>query len=142
MVRVIPDIGDMNHFASERSAACDGHLVRLELKTLQELADVLWETVTCRLLIRRTLLALDPRHVCLAQACRRFHQRVEYGLQVERRSADHLKHISRGGLLLQRVGQLASARLHLVEEPYVLDRDDRLVGEGRGERNLLVSEGS
>jgi hypothetical protein len=31
--------------------------------------------------------------------------------------------------LLDRLRELARARLHLVEEPHVLDRDHRLVGE-------------
>ena len=33
-------------------------------------------------------------------------------------------------LLLQRLGQLARARLHLLEQAHVLDGDHRLVGEG------------
>ena len=36
--------------------------------------------------------------------------------------------------------QLARPRLHLVEQPHVLDRDDGLVGEGRDELDLLVGE--
>ena len=32
------------------------------------------------------------------------------------------------------------ARLHLVEQPHVLDRDHRLVGEGREQLDLLVGE--
>ena len=48
---------------------------------------------------------------------------------------------SRGrGLLLQRFGKLARARLHLVEQPHVLDRDHRLVGEGGHQLDLLVGE--
>ena len=38
------------------------------------------------------------------------------------------------------VGQLAVARLELLEQPHVLDRDDRLVGEGLEERDLRVGE--
>ena len=36
--------------------------------------------------------------------------------------------------------KLARARLHLVEQPHVLDRDHRLVGEGRDQFDLLVGE--
>ena len=36
--------------------------------------------------------------------------------------------------------KLARARLHLVEQPHVLDRDHRLVGEGRDQLDLLVGE--
>src|SRR5262245_28529268 len=35
------------------------------------------------------------------------------------------------------LGDLAGARLHLVEQPYVLDRDHCLIGKGRDEFNLL-----
>ena len=40
----------------------------------------------------------------------------------------------------QRLGQLARARLHLLEQPHVLDGDDRLVGEGLEQLDLLVAE--
>ena len=36
--------------------------------------------------------------------------------------------------------QLARARLHLVEQAHVLDRDHRLVGEGGHQLDLLVGE--
>ena len=54
--------------------------------------------------------------------------------------ADDLEHLGGRGLLLQRLGQIARARLHLVEQPHVLDRDHRLVGEGRDQLDLLVGE--
>src|SRR5262249_20095074 len=41
---------------------------------------------------------------------------------------------------LDRLGELAGARLHLVEQPHVLDRDHRLVGEGLQERDLSIGE--
>ena len=53
-----------------------------------------------------------------------------------------LQHFGGRGLLLQRLGQLARPRLHLVEQPHVLDRDHRLVGEGGDKLDLLVGEGS
>ena len=42
--------------------------------------------------------------------------------------------------MLERLLQLARARLHLLEQPHVLDGDDRLVGEGLDELDLLVGE--
>ena len=54
--------------------------------------------------------------------------------------ADDLQHLRGRGLLLQRLGKIARARLHLVEQPHVLDRDHRLVGEGRDQLDLLVGE--
>ena len=51
-----------------------------------------------------------------------------------------LQHLRGRGLLLQRLGELARARLHLVEQAHVLDRDHRLVGEGGHQLDLLVGE--
>ena len=64
--------------------------------------------------------------------------RIEHGLQIERRAADDLQHVGGRGLLLQRFGQVARARLHLVEQPHVLDRDHGLVGEGLDEFDLAL----
>ena len=44
------------------------------------------------------------------------------------------------GLLLQRLGEIAVARLQLREQPDVLDGDDGLVGEGLQQLDLLVRE--
>ena len=68
-------------------------------------------------------------------------QRVEHRLQIESRAADDLQHLGGGGLLLQRFGEVAGARLHLVEQPHVLDRDHRLVGEGLDDFDLAIREG-
>ena len=48
-------------------------------------------------------------------------------------TADHLQHFGGRGLPLERL-------LGLVEQPRVLDRDHRLVGEGLQQRDLLVGE--
>ena len=42
--------------------------------------------------------------------------------------------------LLDRARELPRARLHLVEQPHVLDRDHRLVGEGFEQLDLLLGE--
>src|SRR5262249_18007896 len=47
----------------------------------------------------------------------------ENWLQFTRPTADDLEHIRGGGLLLQRFTEIARARLHLVEQPHVLNRD-------------------
>src|SRR5262249_12520698 len=39
-----------------------------------------------------------------------------------------------------RLAEFTRARLHLVEQPYVLDRDHRLVGKGSHQLNLFVGE--
>src|SRR5262245_34350722 len=75
------------------------------------------------------------REIRLAQLGRRLDQRVQHRLQVERRAADYLKHVSSGCLLLQRLAQL-------VEQSRVLNGNDGLGGEVRNQRNLLVGEGA
>ena len=50
------------------------------------------------------------------------------------------EHVGGRGLLLQRFGEVARARLHLVEQPHVLDRDHGLVGEGLDQRDLSLGE--
>ncbi len=54
---------------------------------------------------------------------------VKHGIEIERRAhrtADLAERLE----LFDRPTQLRSARLQLVEQPCVLDRDDGLVGEG------------
>ena len=76
----------------------------------------------------------------LAQPRRGFDEGIEHRLQIEGRAADDLEHVRGRGLLLERLAQLRGPRLDLVEQPHVLDRDHRLVGEGGDELDLLVGE--
>jgi hypothetical protein len=43
-------------------------------------------------------------------------------------------------LLLERLAQLLRARLHLIEQTHVLNRDHRLIGKRTDELNLLVGK--
>jgi hypothetical protein len=61
-------------------------------------------------------------------------------LKIARRAADHLKNLRRRRLLLQRFGQIGSALAQLIQQPRVLDGDDRLTGEVRHERDLFVGK--
>ena len=58
---------------------------------------------------------------------------VEHRLRVGDRAADHLQDLAGRRLLLERL-------LRLVEQPHVLDRDHRLVGEGLQQLDLLLAE--
>ena len=83
--------------------------------------------------------ALEARHdrvLSVAQPAGAAHDRVEHGLDVGGRAADHAQDLPRRRLLLERLRQLAVARLQLPEQPHVLDGDDRLVGEGLEQRHL------
>src|SRR5206468_6191530 len=77
-----------------------------------------------------TVEAEDERSFGLAQPDGVLGERLEDRLQIERGPADDLEQLAGRGLLLERHAQLAVARLELVEQPNVLDRDDGLVREG------------
>ena len=51
-----------------------------------------------------------------------------------------LQDVGAPGLVGQRLGEVAGLRLHLVEQPDVLDGDHRLVGKCRDQFDLLVGE--
>src|SRR5262249_14545493 len=59
--------------------------------------------------------------------------RLKYRLNVSCRAADHLEHVSGGGLLLERFTKF-------VEQPRVLDGDHGLGGEVLDQFDLLVGE--
>ncbi len=88
--------------------------------------------------VRQATTVHGKRHRQIRTGCRIWprrcashcQHRLKYRLQLAGRAGDHAQHLRGRGLLLQRFGELAGARLHLVEQPHVLDRDHRLVGEG------------
>src|SRR5215468_1689422 len=111
-------------------------------------------------------LASDCRNQLIAQAIRRPHpqclvqlikdidhpsirirkldclgnDRGQYGLEIKR-GVYRLGDLAERPQLLDGLRELARARLHLVEQPYVLDRDHRLVGEGLDQLDLLIGKG-
>ena len=54
---------------------------------------------------------------------------MENGVEIGGRGGDHPQHLAEGGLLLQRLGDLAIAFLQLLEQAGVLDGDHCLVRE-------------
>jgi len=64
----------------------------------------------------------------------------KHRLKIAGRTADDLEHLRGCRLLLQRFGEFARALLLRLEQPRVLDRDDRLVGKGLDQLDLLLSE--
>jgi hypothetical protein len=65
---------------------------------------------------------------------------LKHRLQIGRRAGDDPQDLTRGRLLLERLGQLAVATLQLLKEPRVLDRDHRLVRERLEQLDLAVGE--
>ena len=87
----------------------------------------------------------QPEHVGmigLTEPTGRLDNPVEDRLHFGWRTADNIEHLARRSLLLQRFLQLARSRLHLLEQPRVLDGDHGLVGEGLEQIDLPISEQS
>ena len=82
----------------------------------------------------------DEGEVAMQQPRGGAHDALEHRPRVGRRLADDPQDLRGRGLPLQRDADVARARLHLVEQPHVLDRDHRLVGEGRDEFDLALRE--
>jgi hypothetical protein len=88
-------------------------------------------------------LAVELEHgadACATQAHGTASDRVEDGLDVRGRGGDDAQDLARRGLLLERLGEVVVLGLELLEEPDVLDGDDRLVGEGLEQRDLASRE--
>src|SRR5262249_44488178 len=81
-------------------------------------------------------------HVPTEQTDRAHYDRVKNRLHVRLRAADHAQDVAGGRLRVQRRRQVAVARLQFLEQPYVLDGDDGLVGEGLQKLDVLVGEGT
>src|SRR4026208_217660 len=65
----------------------------------------------------------------------------QHRLDVRRRARDDPEDLRLRRLLLEGLAEVAVARLQLLEEADVLDRDDRLGGKGLQEPDLPVGEG-
>ena len=86
--------------------------------------------------LRRKIVPRLPR----ARRTAGVDERLQDRLKIEHRPADDLQHVGGRRLLLQRLLEIASARLHLVEQAHVLDGDDGLIGEGLQEVDLALGE--
>ena len=67
---------------------------------------------------------------------------LKYGLDIIRKHADEFENFGCRTLLIEGFLKIAGFGLHLVEQPRVLDRDHRLVGEVLDKLNLSLSEWS
>src|SRR5262249_29363193 len=118
----------------DRATACRNRMSRHELVEFAGIA------IARNLSVLFALCPIKRCHLSCAKASRRLDQRIEHRLQIEGRTADDLEHVCGGSLLLQRLAELLRALLHVVEQPYVLDRDHRLACESCQQCNLLVRE--
>src|SRR6516165_4920947 len=83
----------------------------------------------------------DPRVQRFAQTGGIRDDRVQNRLKIARRFADDAQHLCGSGLLLQRLGELARARLHLLKQPHIFNGDESLVGKSSDELDLFFREG-
>ena len=77
---------------------------------------------------RGAAIAEDRAGIGPGQADRAVEDRRQHSIEIERR-ADRLPHFGQRLQLLDRMRQFVGARAQLVQQPRVLDRDHRLVGE-------------
>ena len=70
------------------------------------------------------------------QALAGFQDRLEHGRGVGDGAADDFQHIGRGRLERERLFEVSRPRLHLLEQPRILDGDDGLIGECLDEFDL------
>ena len=134
------DVGDVHGATLEDGAARRRAPVATDRMARQELEPLARMPVAGHDAVHFVAQLVDHAALGAAQPRRALDQRVEHGLQVEPRAADQLEDLAGRGLLLQGHPELAVAGLQLGEQADVLDRDDRLLGEGLQQRDLLGGE--
>ena len=87
-----------------------------------------------------TLTSEHSRLVCVTKARCRFHQRVKYRPEIDGGAADNFEHVAGCGELIHRAREFGLALAQLTQEPHVLDRNDRLIGEGCYQLDLSVGK--
>jgi hypothetical protein len=139
--RVSQSIGDLHGLALKKNSAGEAGSPRPNLKVLVIFNVFAREAVTCRdtmSCVSRRVANLGDNS--LAKAGGGLYHRVQRGLEIESRTTDDLEHICSGGLLLQGFGQVVRPRLHLLEQPNIVDRYDDLVGKCLDELYLSFRE--
>jgi len=61
-------------------------------------------------------------------------------LHIGGRAADDVEHVAGRGLVFERFFEIAGAGLQFAEQPRILHRDDRLIGEGAHQFDLPLGE--
>ena len=81
------------------------------------------------------------RIIGLAKLAGAFDDCLESRSDIGRRGRNDLQNVGAAGLVGEGLGEVAGLGLHLVKQPHILDRDHRLVGEGRDQLDLFVGKG-
>src|SRR5262249_52549354 len=90
----------------------------------------------------RSAPLVEPEHYIIdpTNSCGALDNCVKYRLHVGRRAADDTEHLGCCRLMLQRLVQFSVALLDLLEQPNILDGNDRLVRKGFQKFNLSIRE--
>src|ERR1700730_12457009 len=82
---------------------------------------------------------IDGTGLGIGELCRLGDDGSQDGLKIERR-VHRLADLAERTQLANRLAEFARARLHLIAQSCVLDRDHSLVGKGRRQLDLLFAE--
>src|SRR5262249_30810164 len=102
IARFVLNVMHVNGPAFSYGAPSHGPMPRRNRMLAHKLFEFTREAVACNISVTVSLRTIYACAVGLAQSRCRLDQGIEYRLQIERRAADDLKHVSGGGLLLQR----------------------------------------
>src|SRR6516164_6653315 len=91
-----------------------------------------WRVVRGKEVQKFAVPAIDDSKLGVADANSVLEHRVEYRLQIAGRAGNDLEHLGGRRLLLQRLSKFSRALLLRLEQPGILDRDQRLVTERFG----------
>ena len=141
VLRLVVDVRDLHRRAPQAGQARHAFPKPYGLAG-QPFDHVLVQLVRCLDVEQLGVLVIGVEYpgVGLAEGYGMSSDRLENRAQLQGR-VHGLAHLSERLQLAHRARQLARPRLHLIEQPRVLDGDRRLVGEGRHELDLLIGEG-
>src|SRR5215510_10224582 len=128
----------MNCAPVERDATADRAVIGRDWVLPQVFYALGLHVLTGGRVIATTVELHDVGLLGLAESLRRLGDGVEHGLDIRGGTGDNVKDFADRGLIFERLLYLSRASLHLLEQPYVLDGDHRLVSEGRYQLDLLV----
>src|SRR5262249_16371095 len=133
-------IWQVNRFSLNRGSA-DQRAASRSYRMLKEVFDIVSPDVVGPHQVVFAVLPLEEKGMFrLAQARRCLQDGINYWLQLVGRARNDVEHVTDRSLIVERFLDLARARLPLVEQPHVLDRDHRLVSEGLDQFDLLVGK--
>jgi hypothetical protein len=105
------DVGDMDRLSLQQNAPSHSSTIRFDRTILHTFTELARNAMAGDMKEAQALGTANRRHICIAQAGDRLHERAENGLQIEGRAADDLQHLRCRGLLLERFRKLVRTLL-------------------------------